>query len=96
MLSDLVVLSLATATISVTVTQSILFKPIRDRVSTHWTWGGDLIHCSYCLGHWVACVLVTISSISQGMGLVTGLVSWLAVTAIAAMVSGLIERLYDK
>jgi hypothetical protein len=52
-------LSLVTASISFTVTETKLFEPLRRCMPKESFWA-ELLSCSYCLGHWVAFVLVSI------------------------------------
>ena len=57
LLEKLFLLSLVAASVSFTVTETILFRPVREwfqkrAVMKH------LFSCGYCLGHWVALALV--------------------------------------
>ena len=59
MIVKVLLLSLATASISFTVAETKLFMPLRQ----HWpkeSFLGELLSCGYCLGHWVAFALVAI------------------------------------
>lgn len=96
MLPELLIMALATATISVTVAQSKLCKPVREWITQHWTWGGDLISCPYCLGHWVAAVMVTIYPWTGTMTLHWWVILWLATTSLAALIGGAIGKLYAE
>lgn len=44
--------SLAIASITLTISQTAVFKPLRDNVPTKWL--KKLIHCPYCLAHYFA------------------------------------------
>jgi hypothetical protein len=57
---EVLYLSLVTASVSFTVTETKLFKPMREWVRIKSVWGGDLVSCGYCFGHWVALALVII------------------------------------
>lgn len=100
-LLTIVLLGLATATVSVTVAQSLIFKPFRSWVvqlrpakpDGEFWFGGGLVTCPYCFGHWVAALFVT--GMLSYVNVNTWLVSWLAVTAVSAVVSGLIGKLYE-
>jgi hypothetical protein len=59
-LIQLVLLSMANASISFTVAETKLFKPLRERVGGHSAFLGELFSCGYCLGHWTAFALVAI------------------------------------
>ena len=102
MLNDLLIMALATATISVTIGQSKLFAPFRAWAKSKWQFVGELLSCPYCLGHWVAVIMVMEFSYHRGVysygitqaewfGLITW---WLAITGLSALISGAIGRLY--
>ena len=57
-MKEVLLLSLVTASISYTVTETKLFKPLREWVGKLPM--GELLSCGYCLGHWVAFALVAI------------------------------------
>jgi len=44
----MILLSLAIAATVITISQTLIFKPLR----THIPIGKKLIHCPYCLAHW--------------------------------------------
>lgn len=48
-----VMLSLAVSSISVTITKTLMFKPIRNYIEQKSKRLGTLFHCPYCLSHWV-------------------------------------------
>ena len=58
-MKEVLLLSLVTASISFTVSEAKLFKPLREWVKRKIRWG-ELLSCGYCLGHWVAFALVAI------------------------------------
>ncbi len=45
---EYIIVALAVASSSVTITRSSVFKPLRDKFD----W--KLLHCPYCLSHWIA------------------------------------------
>jgi len=53
-------LSLATASISITITKSSIFKKFRLWVKEKNLFFGNLLRCNYCFSHWVAFGLVAI------------------------------------
>jgi hypothetical protein len=59
-LEKVIYLSLVTASISFTVTETKLFSPLREWVHGRSKFFGELVSCGYCLGHWVAFALVVI------------------------------------
>ena len=55
---ELILISMVTASISFTVTESKLFEIFRDFVKRKSNFFGGLISCGYCLGHWIAFSIV--------------------------------------
>lgn len=51
-------MSLAAGAISMTIAKSQAFEPLRDWVKARSEWFGDLIHCPYCVSHYVAIFFV--------------------------------------
>jgi hypothetical protein len=58
---NVIYLSLVTASISFTVTETKVFKPLREWTKRKSGLLGGLISCGYCFAHWVAFVLVAIN-----------------------------------
>lgn len=56
----IIYLSFITVSISFTVTETKLFKPLREWVKEKNSFLGEIISCGYCLGHWIALVLVAV------------------------------------
>lgn len=59
-METIIYLSLVTASISFTVTETKLFKPLREALNRKSSLLGGLFSCGYCFGHWVAFALVVI------------------------------------
>lgn len=59
-MEDVLWLSLATASISFTITESKLFLPARNWIKARSFFLGELFSCGYCFGHYVAFILVAI------------------------------------
>jgi H+/Cl- antiporter ClcA len=53
-------LSFVTAAISYTVTETKLFRPLREWLQRKNSFLGELISCGYCFGFWVALVITII------------------------------------
>jgi hypothetical protein len=53
-LYQVVILALATASISVTTSKARVFMPVRRWIWYRCKWLGELVQCSYCTTHWVA------------------------------------------
>lgn len=89
-----VALALATGTAAFTITRTKITEPMREHVKKHTTWGGNLITCPYCTGHWLAAAGVAMMQpqlTNRKSRLLNFGVSWLAVTAGSAIVSGRIK-----
>jgi hypothetical protein len=59
-MKTVIYLSFVTASISFTVTETKLFKPLREWMKKKSTFLGDLLSCGYCFGHWVAFALAAV------------------------------------
>jgi hypothetical protein len=59
-MEEILYLSLVTASISFTVTETKLFKPLRDWAIAKNPFIGELLSCGYCFGYWVAFALVAL------------------------------------
>ena len=59
-MKTLIYLSLVTASISFTITETKLFKSPREWLKKTSPFLGDLFSCGYCFGHWVAFGLVAV------------------------------------
>jgi hypothetical protein len=59
-MKSVIYLSLVTASISFTITETKIFKPLREWTKSKNVFLGELISCGYCFDHWVAFVLVAI------------------------------------
>lgn len=59
-MTEVFYLSLATASIAFVVTETKLFRPLREWATGKWSFLGALLSCGYCFGYWVAFSLVAI------------------------------------
>lgn len=59
-MKQVILLSMVTACISFTVAEMKLFAPFRAWIKGKNFFFGELFLCGYCLGHWVAFILVAI------------------------------------
>ncbi|WP_096893388.1 DUF1360 domain-containing protein [Candidatus Scalindua japonica] len=57
---NVICLSFVTASISFTITETKVFKSLREWAKSKNAFFGELISCGYCLGHWIAFGLVAI------------------------------------
>ncbi len=60
-MEQVVLVSLVTASVALTLCETTLLAGLREWVKGRSPWPGKLEHCGYCLGHWIAFGLVTIS-----------------------------------
>lgn len=51
---EIILLALAVASTSVTISKSNALEWFRNQVSKLGRWPEKLIHCPYCLSHWIA------------------------------------------
>ncbi len=51
---QLIIISLAVASISFTISKSSIFKPVRLFICKHSSFLGELFSCPYCISHWVS------------------------------------------
>lgn len=57
---NVIYLSMIAASISFTVSETKLFKTLREKVNEKSNLLGSLLSCGYCFGHWAAFALVAI------------------------------------
>jgi len=90
-----VALSLAAGAAAFTIARTKITEPMRAEVAKRNTWAGELVKCPYCTSHWLAgaAVLLMQPQLTDRKSRLLNLgVSWLAVTAGAAVVSGRINQ----
>ena len=63
----LVLISLAVSSMSMTVSQTAMFRPFRLRLYARSRFIGKLVSCPYCLSHWLAFGFVGWSGCFQGV-----------------------------
>ncbi len=94
-LFKIVMLSLATAAISLTISKARVFTSLRKQIGESNKWLGELISCTYCTSHWVAFALVAMCHpviVSQKF-MVDLLVTTFVLVALSAIVIGAIMKL---
>jgi hypothetical protein len=60
MIRQVLLLSVATASIAFTICETEIFRAPREALKRKGRWLGKLFSCGYCLGHWVAFGLVAV------------------------------------
>jgi hypothetical protein len=96
-IASLVVLALAVSAACNTVTQAVIFAPVRKWVRRRNAWLGEVISCPYCFSHWVAALAIAAYRpvlVHSGFHFLDLVVSWLALIALSAFGSGLIIRAF--
>ena len=68
--------------ITTIVTESLLFKPMRERVASRSTYLGELVSCHLCFGTWVGLFLAALFRplLLRGMPIVSTLVEGFAIS----------------
>jgi hypothetical protein len=91
---ELVILGMATAALSVTLTKTHITESLRE-----WLWKqpnlktvAKLADCPYCMSHWVALFFVGFGL--EWQGFFSFLISWFAVIAFSAIVIGTVIKLF--
>lgn len=80
---DLILLGLAVAAISMTITKTHIFKGGRDKIAKLGQWPETLFRCPWCLSHWIAGVIVPLRLE------LTGFMDWLVLTMATVAISGI-------
>lgn len=91
------VLAVASSAVSITITQTEMFAPLRAAANKAGHQIGHLFHCFYCISHWV--VIAGIATyrpvlVASGIPLIDWVVSAFFTIAMAALFSGMIFRVF--
>jgi hypothetical protein len=97
-MEKVIYLSFVTASLSFTITETKLFKPLREWVKGKNAFWGKLLSCGYCFGHWVAFALVIIyrPRLFYSWWLLDYFITALVVAWLGAFQWGLMCRLMDR
>lgn len=79
-LFDFILLALATGTITLTVTMSSIFEPVREKLELV-PFFGALVNCGYCFAHWAAVAALLLWLLDVKI-----VIYWLALTSAGAFV----------
>jgi hypothetical protein len=60
---QLIFVSAVTMGLAHTITREKVFEPLRKKLGGEETWLGYLVCCPYCVSHWIAFVLVPLTSL---------------------------------
>ena len=86
-----IIASFAISACSLTLTRSAMMIPLRIWIRSKNSFFGAMIICHYCTSHWLAAMVVAISTPAVGGGFLLDLVlAWLGLVGISALISGVI------
>ena len=99
MILKAILLSMVVASISFFISHSELFSTIRAWIEKKSQFFGNLIDCCYCLGHWVAFIIVLLFDVKifdtgWGQGGIDIVLTWLAISWMAGLQSLVVSRLW--
>ncbi|EWY40284.1 hypothetical protein N825_36835 [Skermanella stibiiresistens SB22] len=92
-----VVIALASSSISITITQTELFAPLRSWANRIHPMIGHLFHCFYCTSHWAVIAGIAIYQpivISSGYRIADLIVSTFLTITITTYLSGLVFAVF--
>lgn len=92
-----VVVAMAASSISITVTQTELFAPLRALANRTHAMVGHLFHCFYCMSHWVVILGILIYRpviLPSGFVVIDWLVSAFFTITLATFTSGLVFKVF--
>lgn len=98
-LTTLFVLSAAVSAVSMILAKSTLFERPRDWVKEHSKFFGQLVNCPLCTSVWVSALTTAVFApvLVPGSAVILQLlVSWLAIVAVAAPISGIIYKSFSQ
>lgn len=80
-------LSIVTASIVFTLTETKLFLPLREWIDKHSKFLGKLVNCGYCTGYWIAFALTAIYKprLFYGFGLLDYFLTALVIAWLGAL-----------
>jgi len=88
----LIILSAATAGLSMTISKSKITLSLRNYLIRNIPWLGELLSCPYCVSHWVAAIFVIfLSPLTIPF---TPIITIFAIVAISTIVEGLMFQLF--
>ncbi len=75
-------IGITTGVISLTLTKSKMFSPMRNWIRYRSNWWGELVSCPYCASHWVGGLLTLTLRPASAPG-------WLSASAMAILIAAL-------
>lgn len=96
--TTLLLLALAVSSASFTISTTSIFKGFREKVSSYHHKLEELIHCPWCLSHWITFLLLIMHgnwlSLTGG-GLIDFLLTTFAITCISGLCHYVLLRAYE-
>lgn len=91
-------LSLATSTITLTITRAKVARPVRNWISNRSSYFGEMINCPYCTSHWIAFALCAVYHPRPfPLNVVLDwFLSSMAIVAISSILSGIVFEAISK
>lgn len=95
-METLITTALASAAVSFTITWTSIFEPLREAVSKRMHPKLDqLIHCPWCLNHYVALVAVPVAYPFGTITLTSAVLHWFAIVGLGGVVHYVLLRAYE-
>lgn len=94
LLLEMLFISLAISSISMTITKSMAMKWLRNRVSKLGPWFKKLINCPYCCTHWLSFIIVGLVYFLEAYPLHTIILMPFGIVTISSIGSLLITWLF--
>lgn len=99
-LLKIAVLSFVVSAITLTVTKTKVFKPLRTFLLSHCEWLGKLFSCPYCFSHWTSFAMVAIfKPVAFSCGyffLIDLAVSAFVMVALSTLISGFVFQAVES
>ena len=99
---NLIILSMCVSTVSLTISKSKFFSPLRYCVNKRSERLGSFLSCSYCMSHWVAAFFVSLLYIYTPIIMVTNIIfidvtiTIFATIALATIITGIMYFIIKK
>lgn len=95
-MTSFIIISLCCAAVSFTITTTSIFRPLRDWVSKFHHKLEELIHCPWCLNHYVVVfVLIFGNPISFYDNFADFIVGWFSVVGAGGLIHYVLLRAYE-
>lgn len=94
----LFVLALCVSSASFTISTTSIFKEVREKISSYHHKLEELIHCPWCLSHWMTFIILIMTwkwMEITGSGLIDFLLTTFAITCISGICHYVLLRAYE-